>query len=506
MVRHLISSMVLVPFAGAVLQALLPQAKGVPAGKLGRWIALATSLASSLCGIVLVASMGSQTAELQGTEVFTWIGSYAIHYEMGVDGLNALLILLLSILFPILIAAEWNRTLAPRGILGLFLLLQSSFFGAVCAQDMFLQFFFWGFSALPFYFLIGIWGGINRESASFRSIVTASVGNALVFFALILVYYSVDPHTFSLRELAGGRLQGKMIEVFGNSFSVSGVAFALISLGLALRVPVWPLHGWFTHVAEEAPPSVLVAISGITVPVASYLFVRLTYSLFPETLVEMSPLVVLVGAVNLLMGGICAVAQRGLRTLLAFVCLGQVGVSLLGIGSLSSAGLVGALYHQLVVGLALAGLGLVAGVIIDRAGHASFLSDSGEKSFGGVATRAPSVAMVAGIVLASLLGFPGSGGFVAQSLVVIGGYDVHPLTVAVMGGALLLAAFYFLTMYRQVFLGEPGSSTPGFSDLTLRERTYMMPLVLSLLILGVYPKPLLDLVRPTAVTLLSTVK
>lgn len=506
MIHHLISLMVFLPLAGAILQAFMPPVHPLSKSGPGRWVALIASLLASVCGIALVFLMQTQNADLQMVEVLPWIGSYAIGYEMGIDGLNALMVLLVAIIFPVLIAAEWDQKLGIRGIHGLFLILQSSFIGAVCAQDLFLQFFFWGLSAFPFYFLIGIWGGENRESAAFRSVVAASLGNALLFGALILIYYSIEPHTFSLKELAGGKLNGKTFEFMGHAVSVPVVAFSLMSGGLALRAPIWPLHGWFTRVAKEAPSSVLVLFTAVNVPVATYLFFRLVYSLFPETLKVAAHYIVIVGAINLLIGIICAVAQKGLRTLLSFICLSQVGLVLIGIGSLSPAGLVGAVYQEMVLGLALAGFGLMSGLIMNRAGHASFVDDRGQSTLGGIAVQAPVVAIVGGVVVASMLGFPGLGGFVGSSLVMIGSYSVQPSLVVLSCLALILGVYCLFTVYRFIFLGEPKGESQNFQDLSLRERAYMLPLVLGLIVFGIYPKPFLDLVKPTVLTLLSTVK
>jgi NADH-quinone oxidoreductase subunit M len=209
--NHLISLMILIPLLGALIQAFLPEVTAIPRAKLGKWSAVAASILSGICGLILVLTMSTQAPGPQHVETLPWIGSYAINYEVAVDGLNALLVLLFSLLFPVVLAAEWEQKLGPRGKHGLFLLLQSALLGAVCAQDLFLQFFFWAFTAFPLYFLVGIWGGKDRESAAFRAIVTASVGNALLFSALVLIYYSVDPHTFLLRELAGGKLNGKTV-------------------------------------------------------------------------------------------------------------------------------------------------------------------------------------------------------------------------------------------------------------------------------------------------------
>lgn len=144
--------------------------------------------------------------------------------------------------------------------------------------------------------------------------------------------------------------------------------------------------------------------------------------------------------------------------------------------------------------------------LADRTGHSDFLSEKGDCLFGGLATKAPAISLVAGIVIASLLGFPGSGGFVGYALVLIGSYSIHPLTMVVAGGSLLLASYYLFTMYRSVFLGKASKGVEDFIDLTFRERAYMVPVVLGLLVFGVYPKPLIELIRPTILTLLSTIK
>jgi NADH-quinone oxidoreductase subunit M len=178
----------------------------------------------------------------------------------------------------------------------------------------------------------------------------------------------------------------------------------------------------------------------------------------------------------------------------------------MGIGSLNSAGVVGAIYQELILGLGLAGFGLFSGIISERTGHSSFLNQEGERTLGGIATRAPAISVVAGIVVASLLGFPGFGGFVGHALVIIGSYSIHPLTVVIAGGALLLASYYLFAMYRSIFLGKPGPGFTSFPDLTYRERAYMLPVVAGLLFFGLYPKPLIELIRPTVLTVLSTVK
>ncbi len=501
--NHLISLMVFLPFLGALAQAVLPTPSS-------RWVTLAASLGSSIFAVALVATMQAATSDLQATETLPWVGAYAISYEMGIDGLNALLVLLVAIIFPLLVAAEWNQKMGVRGFHALLLVLQTALLGTVCAQDFFLLFFFWSLAALPFYFLIGIWGGEHRESAAFRSTVAAAIGNAFFFAALVLVYYSIEPHTFSLHELAGGKLAGKNFSFMGHDLPVPAIAFCLMGVGLALRTPIWPFHGWFTEVAEEAPSTVFVALAGIAVPVSAYIFIRVCYSLFPETVAQCANGIVIVGVVNLVIGGICAVAQRSLKLLLAYICLSEIGLVLIGIGSLSAIGVVGAIYQVLALGLGVAGFGLCAGIMSDRTGQTCFLKPGdvreSEKGFGGIAAQAPGMAVVAGVVVASLLGFPGMTGFVGHSLLMIGSYSVHPTAVLLSGAAFLLATYYLFTMYRYVFFGKTSEGSKAFTDLSLWETAYLLPLVGCILVFGIYPKPLLELVRPTVLTLLSTVK
>jgi len=501
---HLITLMILFPFLGAITQIFLPNVKGQGTAVLGRWIALGASLLSSACGLGLVFSMGSQETGMVAREVLPWLGSYAISYSVALDGLSAVPILLLSIIFPVLIVSEWGVKKGARGVHGLFLLLQSSLVGIVCAQDLFLIFFFWSLSTLPFYFLMAMWGDAEREKAAFRYMITSSLGNAFFFAALVLVYYSVEPHTFSMQELLGGQDSGHKVVILGEEFSVSGLAFLLFSLGLSFRVPVFPFHGWFSFVSSQAPASVSVAMCGAFVPVSVYLFSRISYSLFPSEITQYSHVILILGAINALFGAFCALAQKELRSFLAFLCMAQLGILLMGVSSLDSAGMVGAVYQGLTVGIGLAGFGLFSGLIKERLGHSSYLAEGGRPRFGGISERAPILALVTGVILASLLGFPGLGGFVGQSLIMMGGYSVNTSVIGIIGFGVLLLTFGLFSVYRYVFLGKASEGMgQAVSDLSFREQSVLFPLVGALLFLGVYPKPLLDLIRPSVQTLLA---
>ena len=501
---HLISWMITLPFLGALFQAILPP--GQRGHLISRGFALFSTLLASIFALFLVFSMKQGESVLQFSEKFSWISSYVISYEVGVDGLSALMVLLVAFVFPILILFEWHREQGSRGVYGLFLLLQSSLFGLVCSQDLFLIFFFWALSTLPFYFLITMWGDDDRENAAFRYLMTACTGNALFFLALILVYYAVEPHSFSIADLIGGKVESAVIQIGQKTFRVSILAFLLMALGFAFRIPVFPFHGWFTSVICQAPASVCVALGGVFVPVAFYVFTRLAFSLFPDELFRFSDVILIFGGVNVVFGALSSLAQRELRMFFSFVCVVQLGLVLMGLGSLDSAGVMGAVYQQLVLGLGLTGFGLFSGFIRERVGHSRFIVE-GKAEMGGLVSSAPVLAVLTGIIAVSLLGFPGSGGFIGQSLIMMGGYAVRPWSLAVIAFGMVMLAYGIFSVYRKVFLGKAGQeTTESVGDLAFGERMSLTAIVGVLLYLGLYPRPFLELVKPSVLTLLSMVR
>jgi NADH-quinone oxidoreductase subunit M len=500
--KHLISIMIALPLLGAAFQTL--RLRG------GRNVmgigALLASLASSVLALVLVFNVPAFTSDASQIESLPWVGSFAISYVVGLDGLGVPFLLLVAAVFPVLIGYEWNQKYGSRGMNALFLMLQSAFLGVICAQDLFLQFFFWALTILPFYFLMGVWGGAEREKSSFRGVVVASIANGLIFAALVLIYYAADPHTFDLQALEGGKLGEATFRFLGQNVKVSVAAFTLMAIGLSLRAAVWPLHGWLVKAVEGSTPTVTVALTAVSIPISMYLFIRWGYALLPETMREAAPGIVLVGAINLIFGMICAAAQKTLKGLFAYFCMALTGFALIGVGSLDAMGIVGAVYQQFVAGVAFAGLGLFIGVFEDRSSGDRFLEDDGTPTVSALSYVAPAMAVTVGFFLASLLNFPGLGGFVSSSLLVIGSYSVHPGWVVAVALALVLGAYGLFSMYRVVFLSVQSKKPDAVADLNWRERACLIPLVAILLFTGIYPKPLMDVIRPTALTLLSMVK
>lgn len=497
--------MIALPIFGAIAAAVLP-IRNERFDSLAAWLAITASTLSSVCGFIAVAAMDKMNSEPQLFEEHAWLGAYAIGYEVAIDGFSAISVLLISIVFPLIMIAHWHLSKDRRGIHALYLILQGSFFGMVCSQNLFLMFFFFALTLLPFYFLMSIWGNEEREAAAFRYLVTGALGNAAIFIGLVAIYYGVEPHTLSIKDLLGGRLGAVDYEFFGKGITVSRVAFVFFCLGLCLRVPVWPFHGWFSAFALQAPPAVLVILGGVFIPSVMNLFQRILFSLFPGEVLEFSRTILILGAINFVLGAIGTAAQKNLKSLLSYLTLSQVGIFLIGLGSLDSAGVVGSVFQQFAAGLAYAGFALFAGVIHNRVKHTEYLDEDNEPTLGGAANSAPFLALIAGILVCALIGLPGAGGFVGQSLIAMGSYTIHHWAIVTIVLGIVFLTFTGFAVFKHIFLGAARGGTQKIQDLTGIEKIYLIPIVVGVLFLGVYPKPVLDLIRPTVLTYLSAVR
>jgi len=484
--------MLFAPLVGMIFQVFVQgSAKGLVSA---RWVALISSVISSTIGFFLVYRIYLGDG-LSITQNIDWIGIYGIRYSVGIDGFSALYVFLISVVFPVLIMSLWKSPGEKiKGILGLYLFLQSILIGICCSNDLFLFFFFWAMSCLPFYFLVAIWGGPAREKAAIRFIVTSAVGNALFFIAVLLIYYSVEPHTFSLYELVN--MDTNTSVFYGVPIPVVTLAFVLICAGFILRVPIYPLQGWFNFMMKEAPVSVTVAFCGVFIPVGFYAFTKLSYLLFPTEMIVYSNWITVVGALNVLAGSVCLISRTHTRSFLSYLTLVHFGIATMGIASLKPPAVVGSAYLGLAVGIALSAFALLCGIIQNQSKNLEFSDDKGQSRMGGLVSVTPVLALISAIVFASLIGFPGLGGFWGEVMIIIGGFEGNSTVVVVIGMGLIFVTYSILSLYRCIFLGTVKETVKKFADLTLLERAYFLPLVAALIFLGVYPKPLFSFIKP----------
>jgi len=469
-------------------------------GTLGKWFSLVSSLSSSLCAIAMVILLDKETGGIQFREKHLWLKVHSIFYDVGLDGTSAVFLLLIAIIFPLLIAYEWKRENSVLGLHALFLLLQTALSGVLLAQDFFLLLFFWGFSALPFYFLIGIWGGEQKEVAAFKYIVVSSIGTGLIFAAMLVVFYSSPKDSLLFDNLINIGIEH--VSIFKSGITVGALALFLMLFGIFLRIPFWPLHGWFLEFVKEAPLSVIIAFQTGVIPVGLYLFLKILYALFPTTILIISDFIVYIGVGNVLMGAFCASFQNDLRKVIGYFSLCGVGLVLIGFGSLSESGLLGGVFQLFVFALSAAGLGIFCDVLIKRKDDSIFLNEDKNTAIGGAIFSAPVLALVLGTLFAANLGFPGTGGFVGYTLLMIGAYAVNPAVVILTGASLVVMVYCFFMIFKAVFLGQQTLKT-NFMDINKLERLCLFPIIIIILFLGVYPKPVFLIFQPSILKLLS---
>jgi len=331
------------------------------------------------------------------------------------------------------------------------------------------------------------------------------IGNALFFAAIILIYYSVAPSTFDLTLLQGGEAEGNSFLFFGEQLSLSKFAFGLMVIGIAIRVPIFPFYGWFKIVSKEAPTSVFIIVSSVLTPVGLYLFCRLGFNIFPTSFGQYSSVIVGFGLVTVVVSVFSAIGESNLRLFWSNIAMIQVGLMFLGMGSLDNAGVVGFVFQILTAGLSLGAIGFFVGAYYNRTGNYEFTDSNDQTLAGGLVKKAPILTLFTGLSICSFMGFPGMGGFIGNSMIYMGSFSVHPVVLLIMLFVMTLVAFSFLSLFRKIFLGSVGPVFSECEDIDTREKFCFIPVVTLLFILGVYPKVVIEVIRPTVLTLLSMV-
>lgn len=416
-----------------------------------------------------------------------WIPDFSIRLEAGGDGVTALFALLISLVFPALILSEWRREKGQAGVLGALLVLQTLLLGATSSENLFVTAFFWTATALPLFFLVSMWGGERRGGAAYRSFISAGVGNTFVLASILLYYFASDDRSFSLPALWGGKQSTYAFGVFGHELPLTTASFILFSLGFFLRLPVAPAHAWAPAFAKEAPPSALGAHYGAFLPITLGLYGKLSFGLFPKEVSEASGWLLGFGIFNILYGALGVLGRRSPRETLVRLALVQTGLALTGFCARSVPGLVGPLLSITASGIAFTGLSLLIGSTESRGW--------GSEPRGLIA-KGPALAIMGSTIFAALMQVPGTYGFVGQAITALGVYPFSaPSAWILLLGAIVVAAGV-VGLYRSVFFGEEDGKAA--EDASLREKAALFPLCLILVVLGLYPTPVLDLIRQAA--------
>lgn len=437
--------------------------------------------------------------------VIPWISQFNIYYRLGVDGISFPMIILTSLLFMLCVLSSWTVTKSIKAYFALFLLLELSVFGVFMSLDFFLFYVFWEVMLLPMFFLIGIWGGENREYAAVKFFLYTFFGSILMLVGIVGLYYASgqSPDSFNLLKLAGGHYTDLKLTLFGAELPFNKVFFLAMFIGFAIKVPVFPFHTWLPHAHVQAPTAISVILAGVLLKMGTYGFLRIAFPIFPQASVYFADCIAWLGLINIIYGALCAMAQTDVKKLVAYSSVSHMGFVMLGLAAMTVQGMNGAVLQMFNHGTSTAMMFLMVGVLYERSHHRWIVRPDGSKGFGGLYTQLPKFSIIFIITMFASMGLPGLSGFISEALIFLGIYQKYTtITVLALFG-LLIGAAYLLWMFKRMFFGEVNESVKGYEDMNAREIFYMLPLCILVIVFGIYPSPILNVMKASVGNLVS---
>lgn len=473
------------PLIGALIVLLIPAKKS----ELIKRAAFIITLLIALFSILLAVSFDKAITGFQFIQSNSWISAFNVNFAVGVDGISLVLILLSTILVPIVILATWHESDTGRWNTKIFyvliLVLETLMIGVFAATDLFLFYVFFEAMLIPIYFLIGGYGTGNKSAAAVKFLLYSLFGGLLMLASIIGIYVISGNQigaTFDLAKLATLQIDDQT-EYF---------LFLGFFIAFAIKAPLWPFHTWLPDAAKSATPGTSVLLLGVLDKVGTYGMIRFCIQLFPDATKTFTPLIITLAVISIIYGAFMAIGQRDIKGLIAFTSISHFGFITMGIFAMTSQGMSGATLYMVNHGFSTAALFLIAGWMIWRRGS-STISD-----FGGLQRVTPVMAWAFFIAGMSSLALPGLSSFVSEFLVLVGTYTRYPVAAVIGTLGIVLAALYILIPVQKALHGPIVSGNENLKDLNIREKVAISPVILVIVLMGFYPKPVLDLINPTA--------
>jgi NADH-quinone oxidoreductase subunit M len=455
-----------------------------------KWIALGVTLAAFGFTLYALPLFHPAQAGFQMIERAMWIPQFGAQYLLGTDGISFPMVFLTAIISVLACLASFGIKEREKEYYVLYLLLETGMMGTFLALDLFLFYVFWEVVLVPMYFLIGIWGGPRREYAAIKFFLYTLAGSLFMLLGILGLYFAASPHTFDMTQLIG----------MPRGLFFQQIVFMAFFLGFAIKVPIFPFHTWLPDAHVEAPTPISVILAGVLLKMGTYGFFRFSYPLFPEATHWFQPAMAVLALLGIVYGGFVSLAQTDFKKMIAYSSVSHMGFVLLGLAALNANGFRGAMLQMFTHGTITGGLFLLVGVLYDRA-HTRDLN-----GFGGLGVRMPAYAGILTFFALASLGLPALSGFVSEFLALLGSYQYSRPVTAIATIGIILAAAYLLYMIQRVLLGKLNPKWAQLPDIHLREVLTLVPLMVLILGIGIYPRLILDYMIPTLDGLLKIIK
>ena len=494
-----------VPMLGAAIIILLPSG----ARQFAKYAGIAVSLVVLAITVGLAVEFKPGGEQYQFVEDHSWIPTFGTGYILGVDGIALALVVLTAVLVPVLLLAGWNDARDLSGLAGrsehsyvaLTLAVEGMVLISLTSLDVLLFYVFFEAMLIPMYFLIGGFGGAGRSAAAVKFLLYNLFGGLVMLAAVIGLYVvtadsdAFGSGTFDFRAIVAAVSSGQL----GVNPAIMNALFLGFMFAFAIKAPLWPFHRWLPDAAVESTPATAVLMMAVVDKVGTFGMLRYCLQLFPDASTLFRPFIIALAVIGIVYGAILAIGQTDVMRLIAYTSISHFGFIILGIFVMTSQGQSGSTLYMVNHGISTAALFLIAGFLVSQRGTRLIAN------YGGVQKVAPVLAgtfLISGLATLSL---PGLAPFISEFLVLIGTFTRYPAFAVIASTALVLSAIYILWLYQRMMGGPANHANDGMQDLRPREIAVVVPLIALLLVLGVYPKPALDIINPAVDHTLTTI-
>jgi NADH-quinone oxidoreductase subunit M len=468
-----LSWVIFLPIVGAIPILLIKRQNE----KLIKYSALVLSIVIFVISLPLYLNFDKSTAKMQFVEKMAWIPAFNINYYVGIDGISILFVLLSALLTVLCVMVSWNAiTDRVKEFYASLLILEGAMIGVFCSLDLFLFYIFWEAMLIPMFIMIGVWGGPNRVYATIKFFLYTLIGSLLMLIGIIVLYFYTGK-SFDILQMM----------VTNYPYDLQLILFWAFFSAFAVKVPMFPVHTWLPDAHTEAPTAGSVILAGILIKMGAYGFLRFNMPFFPQATVALAPAMMVLSVIAIIYGAVICLGQKDLKRLIAYSSVSHMGFVTLGLFALNFQGIQGGILQMINHGIVTGALFLCVGIVYERT-HTRQIVD-----YGGAASPLPVFAGLFMIFTLAAVGLPGTNGFVGEFLILIGGFTSSKLLGALAATGVIIGAVYMLWLYQNIFFVDTNPKLIGLPDINTREILTLLPLVILVFWIGIYPNTFLSI-------------